>query len=238
MVISRRINLVYVAFGLLLALQASYWWQARPYKPDLTIVPNVPRLEAVKAISMGSEELYFRLLALTLQNFGDTFGRVTALKDYDFSKLSRWFALLDGLNTKSDMIPALASYYFGQSQRTEDVRYIVDYLYAHSMRDVKKKWWWLVQCIYLASHKLKDEPLTLKVARPLLDPDVPAWAQQMLAVVYEKRGEMEDALKIMEVISKNAKEITDKDLKFMRVFVEERIKKLDEWNKHGNIPLE
>lgn len=222
----------YGIFAVLLGLQAAYWWYARPYKPDLSIVPNVPNVEAVKAISMGDEEFYFRLLALILQNSGDTFGRSTPLKNYDFTKLSKWFALLDKLDDHSNMIPSMAAYYFSQSQNVQDSRYIVDYLYAHASRDVEHKWWWLVQAIYISMHKLNDMELTLKVAQPLLNADVPAWAQQMLAVVYEKRGEMDDALRIMEAIRDHAKQITDADLRYMKYFVEERIKKLDEMQKN------
>ena len=224
-------------FAAFLSMQVAYWNYARPFKPDLSIVPNVPRVDAVRAISMGDEEFYFRMLSLTLQNFGDTFGRFTPLKNYDYAKLSKWFHLLDQLNARSNMLPAMAAYYYSQSQYTPDVRYMADFLYEHSIKDVKHKWWWLVQCLYLTMHKLHDQEFTLKVAKPLLNPEVPAWAQQMLAVVYEKRGEMEDALHIMETIRDNATQITDADLKYMRYFIEERIKKLDEWKQRGNKDL-
>ncbi len=232
----RRSHSLHACFGVLLALQALYWWHARPYQPDLSIVPNVPRAEAVKAISMGDEEFYFRTLALMLQNAGDTFGRATPLKNYDFTRLQRWFGLLDQLNSRSNMIPAMAAYYYSQSQNEADARYIVDYLYAHASRDVEHKWWWLIQAIYLSMHKLHDMELTLKVAQPLLNADVPAWAQQMLAVVYEKRGEMGDALRIMETIKEHAKQMTDADLKYMKYFIDERIKKLDDINKNKQKP--
>ncbi len=126
------------------------------------------------------------------------------------------------------MIPSLATYYFAQTQNTEDVRYVVDYLYTHATRDVPKKWWWLLQSIYLASHKLNDMDLALKVATPMVNPEVPAFAQQMAAVVHEKRGEMEDALHVMELIQQNAKEIKDADLKYMTYFIEERLKRLED----------
>lgn len=218
---------LHACLALLLGLQLAYWWHARPFKPDLSIVPNVPDVEAVRVLSLGDEHAYFRLLALMLQNSGDTFGRFTPLKHYDMQKLSRWFYLLDTLDARSNMLPAMAAYYFSQTQNTPDVKYLVDYLYDHSIRDVKKKWWWLLQAMYLAQHKLNDMDLTLKIASNLLDEDVPAWAQQMLAVVHEKRGEMEAAYDIMMTIKEHAKNFTDADLKYMTYFVEERIKKLD-----------
>jgi hypothetical protein len=97
---------------------------------------------------------------------------------------------------------------------------------------VPNKWWWLMQSIYLSQHKLKDMDLALKVSQPMVNPEVPAFAQQMAAVVREKRGEFEDALIIMETIRDNAKHIEEADLKYMQYFIEERIKRLDEVKKH------
>ena len=109
-------------FLLFLALQFAFWSQARHVKPDLSLVPDVPGKQAVKALSFGDEGFYFRVLALDIQNAGDTYGRFTALRFYDFNKLYQWFNLLDTLDNRSNMMPAMASYYFSQTQNTADVR--------------------------------------------------------------------------------------------------------------------
>lgn len=215
-------------FALFLLLQVSFWRGSRDLLPDLGIVPDVPGKTAVKAISFGDEEFYFRLLALDLQNAGDTFGRFTELYKYDFKKLYAWFTLLDTLNRESDYMPFLASYYFAQTQHPQDTRYVVDYLYEHGVDRPQKKYWWLAQGAYIAEHKLKDENLALKLAAPLEQAkDAPFWVRQLPAFVHEKRGEMDDALRIMESIKENTKDIPAGELNFMKYFVEERIKKLD-----------
>jgi hypothetical protein len=221
----------YVALGLFVLLQLTYWVETHNIKPNLGIVPDVPGRAAIHAMTFGDDEFYFRVLAFIIQNAGDTFGRFTSLRYYDFNKLYHWFNLLDELDARSNMIPAMACYYFSQTQNTADVRYIVDYLYTHATRDIAHKWWWLVQSIYLAQHKLNDMDLAMKVATPLVNPEVPAWAQQMAAVVHEKRGEMEDALQIMMTIKENAKHISDADLKYMTYFIEERLGKLKKMKK-------
>ncbi len=222
-------------YGLLVffaLLQAGFWVETRSIKPPMGIVPDVPGRAAVHALAFGDNEFFFRVLAFNLQNAGDTYGRFTSLRHYDMRKLYHWWMLLDELNPKSDMLPAMATYYFAQTQNKADVRYIVDYLYAHATRDVPDKWWWLMQSIYLSQHKLEDMELALKVSQPMVNPDVPAFAQQMAAVVREKRGEFEDALAIMETIRDNAKQITEADLKYMTYFIEERLKRLDDVRKH------
>ncbi len=221
----------YLLLVMLVLLQLGFWYKTKDITPDMGIVPDVPGREALHAFTFGDDQFYFRILAFNLQNAGDTFGRSTALRYYDFNKLYHWFNLLDELDARSNMIPAMATYYFSQTQNTADVRYVVDYLYTHSTRDVPNKWWWLLQSIYLAMHKLGDNDLALKVSTPLVNENVPAFAQQMAAVVREKRGEFEDALQIMETISKNAKDIKDADLKYMKYFIDERINKLDKLEK-------
>ena len=217
----------YLLLGVFVVLQLGFWWQSKDIKPEMGIVPDVPGKQAVKALSFGDDEFFFRVLAFNLQNAGDTYGRFTSLRYYDMNKLYHWFNLLDELNSTSNMIPAMATYYFAQTQNTPDIRYIVDYLYTHSTRDIAHKWWWLVQSIYLAQHKLADMDLALKVSQPLVSEGVPVWAQQMAAVVREKRGEMEDALAIMETIRDNVEDIPESDLRFMTYFIKERIGKLD-----------
>ena len=210
------------------ALQGAFWWNTRDNLPDPGIVPDVPGKEAVKALSFGDEEFYFRMLALNLQNAGDTFGRFTALNKYDFKKLYAWFTLLDTLNRESSYMPFLASYYFSQTQKVEDTRYMVNYLYEHSADRPEKKYWWLAQAAYIASHKLKDDDLALKVAKPLEQAkDAPLWVRQLPAFVHERRGEMDDALHIMQNIAKNSRDIPPGELNFMNYFVKERLKKLE-----------
>ncbi len=219
----------YFLLTLFICLQLGYWYKTKDITPEMGIVPDVPGRQALHAMTFGDDQFYFRILAFNLQNAGDTFGRSTSLRYYDFNKLYLWFNLLDELDPKSNIIPAMATYYFSQTQNTADVRYVVDYLHIHSVRDVGRKWWWLVQAIYLAMHKLDDKDLALKVSAPLVHKDVPVWAQQMAAVVREKRGEMEDAYNIMQIIQERAeaKDIKDMDLKYMTYFIKERLGKLE-----------
>ena len=220
----------WIALALLLAaFQGAFWYRTHDIVPDMGIVPDVPGKETVKALSLGDEEFFFRLLALRLQSAGDTFGRFTALYKYDFNKLYHWFRLLDSLNDTSNYVPSMATYYFSQTQNKSDVKYIVDYLIEHAAHRPEQKWWWLVQAIYLANHKLENPDLALKVAAHLKgDHDIPLWARQMPAFVHEQRGEMDAALTIIEHLLENETEISQGEFNFMRVFVEERLQKMQE----------
>jgi hypothetical protein len=212
-----------------LILQALFTWQTHDTLPDLGVVPELSSEEELQVLAFGDDQLLFRIMAFRLNNTGDTFGRFTALKNYNLEKLYHWFTRLDALDNTSNHLPSLASYYFSQSQNVEDVIHMVNYLYEHSYLRPKEKWWWLTQATYLAMHKLKNEDLALKVASKLEGVEgIPYWAQQMPAFVYEKRGELEDAYLIMKGILEQDTELSQGELNYMRYFMEERMQRLEE----------
>jgi hypothetical protein len=209
-------------------LQVTLWTQTKHFKPEFTIVPDVPSELSIKAFSFGDEQFYFRTLAFQLQNAGDTFGRFTALKDYSYPRLYQWFTLLDTLDNKSNFVPSLAAYYYSQTQNTPDVKYIIKYLEETSERDLYNKWWWMGQAVYLANHKLNDKDWALRLAKKLASTprnDIPLWTKQMPAFILEQRGEEDEAMRIIADILNNVDNIDQGELNFMGYFVSERLKK-------------
>ena len=228
-----RINLMFVV--LFLCLQILFWLKTEKIKPNLGIVPEVPTLSIVKAFSFGDEEFYFRFKGLRIQNTGDTFGRFSPLKDYDYNKLSKWFYLLDGLDSKSNYIPSLAAYYYSLTQNHDDVIYVINYLNDHADKDPKNKWWWYYQATYLANNVYNNKDLAIKIAEKLkkYSPDsAPIWTKQMLAILLSDKGEKCEAIRIISGILEeyekpdNQKSISDNELNFMKFFIQQRLEEL------------
>ncbi len=227
--IVRRLVLALLA---LLAVQGVCWWQLRGTPPPMDIVSPPPGRAAVEALALGEDQVFFRLLGMEVQTAGDLFGRFTALFHYDYQRLYHWWTLLDGLDPTSNYIPTLASYYYGQTQFIPDTRYVVRYLREHAERDITTKWWWMVQAIYIANHKLKDADLALEMAKELEGQHaLPIWVQQLPAFLHEQRGEMDAALAIMEDIQANVDDIPQGELNFMEYFVKERLHALETESK-------
>jgi hypothetical protein len=83
--------------------------------------------------------------------------------------------------------------------------------------------------VYLALHKVKDQAMALEVAEPLKGVrGIPAWAQQMPAFVHEKRGEFEDAYRIMTNILEHEDTLDQGELNYIRYFLKERVERLEE----------
>ncbi len=223
---------LFIAFFL---LQIFFWKETESTKAHFDIVPPAPNKYVISAASLGDQEFLFRVLAARLQNSGDIFAGFVALSKYDYNRIYQWLTTLDTLNNKSNFTPALAAYYYGQTQNYADTKYIVNYLDEHYERDPNKNWWWLLQAIYLAKNKMQNMDRALDLAYKLSqnkEENAPLWTRQMPAFLHEEMGDGCMAFKIIEKILKEsesgAKQIKPEDIDFMRHFIKERLTKLQE----------
>lgn len=188
---------------LMLAAQISLAAFLHHVRPPSSVLPRLLPAHILRFFSFGDEQLTFRSLGLVLQNAGDSGGRFTPLKDYDYALLADWFARLDQLDMQADYIPALAAYYYALTPKTEDIRHIVTYLSRHAMRDPAEKWRWLVQAVMLARYRVKDQAWALRLAQDIrhLPPQtVPLWTRQLEAFVLDDLGQSEAAAMVMRVL--------------------------------------
>jgi hypothetical protein len=226
-----------IGFLLCLIFQVGFWFKAEKFKPDVHIVPPVPSLATVRALSFGDEQFYFRASALKIENAGDTFGRFTALKRYDYSNLYQWFKLLDTLDHKSKYIPTLAANYYSQTQNKEDTTYVIKYLDEYASVNIDEDWWWMFQAFIIANRDLQDEDVALKIAYKLSeneDKTAPLWTKQLPAIINAKLGDDCAAFLIIEKILKeneNGERVIDPgEMDFMRHFIKQRISALKKKN--------
>lgn len=197
-----RHNVVLVLLLLaVIAGQGVFSWSIRELRPTMGILPDLPQERAAKALAFGDEQFLYRYWALNLQNAGDNGGRVTPLKNYDYAKVAAWLALLDRLDLNTYWTVAMANGYFGQTQNTADVRYIVEYIQGHVAQQPEAKWPWLVNAVYLSRHRLKSDWLALDAARQLATydyPDMNAASLQMPALVLDDLGQFHKAVDEIE----------------------------------------
>ena len=211
-----------------LALNLIFWMGAKFIYAKWEGVPPVPERNGAVMMALGDPQFAYRLGALTLQNLGDSGGRVTPIRSYSYPRLGAWFRLLDELDPASDHVPMLAAYYFGGTRVPADVAVIVDYLSHVGVRPVGSKWRWLVQAVFLARHRLGDLQLALDLAyklskMELLDDAMPAWARQMPAFILKEKGDREDARKIMAELLATGKGLHPNEISFMRDYLTEQL---------------
>ncbi len=218
----------FVLYGLLIALtvfQVAFWDSTNEIIPDMEIVPDLPSETEAKILALGDDHFFFRWQAFNLQNAGWTYGRNTPLDQFDYRKLYFWFKMMDTYDDESNFIPTLASYYYSRTTRVDDLKFLVHYLYEYSRYRLEQKWFWQVEAVHIADHKMNDRDLALQMALPLLQlHNVPIIIRELPAFIYERRGEMDKAREIIEEI-KGDTVLPKGELNFMTYFLEDRLKK-------------
>lgn len=220
------------------SLQILFWYKTENIKPKIGLIPKVPNEYLVKLLSFGDPEFYFRTQAYKIQNAGDSFGRFSPLKNYDYRELYKWFKVLDDLDSKSNYVPSLAAYYYSQTQRKSDTRYIVNYLEEHADKDPDEKWWWYYQAVNISNYILNDKDKALEIAYKLKDvkADIPLQARQLSAVMHKARGEDCEAIMLIQEVAEDYeksaedRKLSDKQLNFMQHFIKRRMDSLKEKN--------
>ncbi|MGH1404528.1 MAG: hypothetical protein ACRBDL_09810 [Alphaproteobacteria bacterium] len=203
------------------------WFAMRDERVVWGNVPPAPSIEFASSYGLGDHSFSYRINGLMIQNLGDTGGRVTSLKDYDYDRLTEWFFLQDSLDHKSSFIPYLASYYFIGLQEPEKYRPVLDYLEVAAGHGEGEKWRWLVQAVFFARFRLNDLDKALELAHSLADTkndDVPGWVRQMPAFVMTQKGEKEAAYALMvEILKTSADKMHPNEVNAMKAYICDRI---------------
>lgn len=217
----------YGKFLVCLLFQVLFWSQTWYVSPSMEMVPPVPGEKEAQIFAMGDKQLYFRWHAFNIQNAGWTYGRDTPLRELDYNKIYYWFKLLDVMDDESNFVPALASYYYSRTEKVSDIRYLVAYLHEYAGHRLVEKWWWQAEAVHLADHKLNDRDLALEMALPLQNiHGIPIIIRELPAFIYERRGEMKEARRVMEEIMANTK-LSQGELNFITYFITQRLNRRD-----------
>ena len=164
----KKMNVAHIILIFFILLQCSFWlFKTSKIKPDFTITPLPPSNAEMSIFSFGDNELLYRIYGFQLQNAGDTFGETIPLKDYDYSKLEKWFYALNELDNISNYVPSIAGFYYSMSQNASDNKYIVDYLIDFADKNPVKNWRWYLTAMYLTKSKLQDEQKAFKIAEKI-----------------------------------------------------------------------
>lgn len=225
-------------------LNIAFWFYAREIKAQWLNVPPVPSMLSATSPTLGDTQFASRVISIMIQNLGNTGGRITPIKNYDFEKLGEWFMLHHSLDSHSDIVPYMAAHYFSASQDPTKIRPVIDYLRVAGNSAEGEKWRWLAQAAYLSRFKLKDLDLALEIAQELSvlpNDNVPEWARHLTVNVLNQRGEKEAALQLMLSLLKDKADTLDPaEINSMKYYICEQILDLEEAKSHSlceDVPL-
>lgn len=191
----------FLVFAVLITLNITLWTGLRHEKIIWRNVPPTPGVSGALWTSLGDPQFSYRIYGITIQNMGDTGGKVINLADYDYEALGRWFFLEHTLDPESGFMPLLAGYFFGAIRgHPEKLPPVIDYLEVAAGDGKGEKWRFLAQAAFLARFKMHDLDRALELANKLAsfkNPKMPLWARQMPVFVLTARGEKEAAYQLM-----------------------------------------
>ena len=210
-----------------LILNVLTWVYARDIKGRWANVPPVPSRAGAASFALGDQQFAYRVIAIMLQNLGDTGGRSTPLDQYNYDDLAKWFFLEDQLDTRSNYMPFLASYYFGAVQDPQKLPPLLAYLRKIGESAEGERWRWLAHAVYLARFDMKDQDRALELAYALAsikNDKMPHWARQMPVFVLNMKGDKKEALDMMvEMLRSGADTMSAAEINFTRDYICTRI---------------
>lgn len=217
-----RVSSVVLLFAFI--SQALFAWQTKHVRPFWTVMPPVPTERALSAQSFGDAQFLYRWLVMDLQNFGDTGGRFTPLRDYDMNLVVEWLQALHGLDARAEHHVALAALYFSQTQDRSSLKPLVQFIMRVVDDDPPHRLQWIANALLLAEVRLKDPELVKAIADQIARYDFPQMkpiAYQLPAVLYDRTGDPVRAAALMERAKDLLRgKVPETELRYMNSFIE------------------
>jgi len=175
-------------------------------------LPPPPPASMLYTSSLGDPVAFSKLLMLWLQGFDHQPGVSIPFIQLDYGHLTGWLDRILSLDPHSEYPLLSAARVYSAVPDEVKQRQMLDFIYAKFMEDPGQRWQWLAHAVYVAKHRLQDQPLALQYARELrtrtTPTTAPEWARQMELFVLEDMGDLEAAQVLLGGLIESG-EVTD-----------------------------
>jgi len=204
------------------------WMRVPQAKAEYLEAP--PSLATFRLASFAEPIALSKLLMLYVQAFDAQSGVRLPYQQLDYAKLQEWLGRILDLDPASQYPLLAASHTYADVADDAKKRIMLEFIYRRFLEDPNHRWRAMAHAAFIARHRLKDLPLTLKYARAIrlhvTDKSVPTWAKQMEIFLLEDMNELQSAKILLGALIVSG-EITDPhELHFL----DERLKEMSEKN--------
>lgn len=214
---------------LLLALALQIGWH-RYMPPPQAKAENLgapPTLAILNIASLAEPIALGKLLMLYVQAFDNQPGVRLPFQSLDYDNLQQWLGRILDLDPIAQYPLLAATLLYAEVPDDAKKRVMLDFIYRRFMEDPNHRWRAMAHAAFIARHRLKDLPLTLKYARAIrqyaTDKSIPSWARQMEIFLLEDMNELDSARILLGGLLASG-EITDPhELRFL----DEQLKKMN-----------
>ena len=210
-----------------MALQIA-WHNYNPaQQPRAENLAAPPTLTTLRLVSFSDPVALGKLLMLYLQAFDNQPGVRLPFQQLDYDNLQQWLGRILDLDPQAQYPLLAASHLYADVPDDAKKRIILDFVYRRFLEDPNHRWRAMAHAAFIARHRLKDLPLTLKYARAIrqyaTDKSIPSWVRQMEIFLLEDMNELESAKILLGGLLASG-EITDPhELRFL----DDRLKKMN-----------
>lgn len=178
-----------------------------------------PTLNAFKIASFSEPVALAKLLMLYVQAFDNQPGVKLPFEQLDFGTLQLWLTRILELDPSAQYPLLAATHLYGDVPNDSKKRVMLEFVYQRFLEDPNHRWRAMAHAAFIARHRLKDLPLTLKYAHAIrlyaTDKSVPSWARQMEIFLLQDMNELDSAKILLGGLLASG-EITDPhELKFL-----------------------
>ncbi len=170
------------------------------YGPTLQNHPpeSAPLLSLTTLKKYYNAALFYRIHSLELEHLGDMNGERRSLKHYDPSDLKKWFQSIDVLSSQPDLLPFLATFYYGPSPPLKET--CITFLETHCDHNPKAKWRWLAHALTLENNPAKALNISKKLAAYGKTYTLPLWVKDAEARAHSRQGNHNGARLLFQAI--------------------------------------
>lgn len=186
-----------------------------------------PTLAILNIASLAEPIALGKLLMLYVQAFDNQPGVRLPFQSLDYDNLQQWLGRILDLDPIAQYPLLAATLLYAEVPDDAKKRVMLDFIYRRFMEDPNHRWRAMAHAAFIARHRLKDLPLTLKYARAIrqyaTDKSIPSWARQMEIFLLEDMNELDSAKILLGGLIASG-EITDPhELRFL----DERLKQMN-----------
>jgi hypothetical protein len=185
-------------------------------------------LTTLRIASLSEPVALGKLLMLYVQAFDNQPGVRLPFQSLDYNNLQQWLGRILELDPKAQYPLLAATHLYAEVPDDAKKRVMLDFVYRSFLEDPNHRWRAMTHAAFIARHRLKDLPLTLKYARAIrlyaTDKNIPSWARQMEIFLLEDMNELDSARILLGGLLASGEISDPQELRFL----DERLKQMNQ----------
>ena len=184
----------------------------------------------LRLAALGDTPALSRIIMLNLQAFDNQQGVSISFRDLDRDLLALWLDRIVALDEKSEYPHFTAAKVYTTAYNDELRRAMAKWVRRQFRRSPDTRWEWMAHVTNMVRHVIKDDALSLEMARELRElttPEkVPGWARQLEVFFLESKNEYESSAALLSNLLSSGEVSNPQEFSFLLGRLEDIVEKM------------